>query len=304
MLKRVFVMAGAVGTILALAAVGCSGSSNDLVGGGDAGSEGDGSNSFSDDGGKKIDSGPITTDGGTRDGGVTTNHDGGTVVVTNDAGVVVDSGTTIQTLDAGVVDAGTVVETDGGVSGSCFMNTAAQQLNFTGLAIGQNRCTPTQITEFNTACLGAGATTAGCSAVVAADGDCSDCLFGGNLDGGLGVAPALLPVNNEEQVNITGCLAAISTAPDACKNGYQQVTFCADTTCATCVTDNDNNSCQDFAETDPSSICEQDFAIDGTCVDAVEGSVSVSDAANKCAVGATDFSTAYQIVATTMCGAP
>lgn len=304
MLKRVVLLAGAFGTIMALAAVGCSGSSNDLVGSDDGGgSDDDGSTGFVDSG-KRIDSGPVTTDGGGKDSGsVTTNRDAGSVIISNDAGIVVDSGTTIHTLDAGEVDAGTITEPDGGTTGSCFMNSAAQQLNFTAVLVHQNRCTPTQITEFNTACLGATATTAACNAVVAADGDCSDCLFGGNLDGGLGAAPALLPVGSNEEVNVSGCLAGISTAPAACQTEYQEITFCADTACATCTTDNDDTSCQDFADTDPSSICEQAFPLDSTCNDEVDA-VSAGDAVNDCALGATDFTSAYTKVATTMCGAP
>ena len=161
-----------------------------------------------------------------------------------------------------------------------------------------------QISTFNTACLGASATTAGCDALIAADGDCADCLFGGNPDGGVGTAPALLPVGGEEQINFNGCLAAISTAADDCKLEYQEITFCAATTCATCTTDTSNSSCLDFSETDPSAACATDFPLTSDCETAVEGSVSTFDANNKCAEDATDFTTAYTEIATTLCGAP
>jgi hypothetical protein len=310
MLKRVVVV-GALGTIMALAFVGCSGTSNDLVlGDDDSGSAGDGTTdvrkdaSTTRDSGSKIDGSATVPDSGTttttRDGGGSRSDEAGIIVVT-------DSGTSpIQTLDAGsaVIDSGTVVEPDGGTTGSCFVNSAAQQLNVTTPVAGQNRCTGPQITEFNTACLGAGASTIACNAVIAADGDCADCLFGGNPDGGLGAAPALLPVGGLEQVNFDGCLAAISTAPADCKLRYQEVSFCAATTCSTCTTDTSDSSCLDFSETDPSAACATDFPLDPTCANEVEGSVTVSDENAKCAANATDFTTAYTIIATTICGAP
>jgi hypothetical protein len=311
MLKRVVLLAGAFGTIMTLAAVGCSGSSNDLVSGGDSGSgddDNDATTSFTDSG-KRIDSGPVVTDGGTKDSGsVSVTHDGGGTLV-NDSGIVVqtDSGTSpIQTIDAGsaVIDSGTVVEPDGGTTGSCFVNSAAQQLDVSAPVAGQNRCTPTQISTFNTACLGATATTAACNALVAADGDCADCLFGGNPDGGVGTAPALLPVGGGEQVNFNGCIAAISTAPSDCKLQYQEITFCAATTCSTCTTDTSSSSCLDFSETDPSAACATDFPLTSECDTEVEGSVSALDANSKCAEDAVDFTTAYTAIATTICGAP
>jgi hypothetical protein len=307
MLKRVVLLAGAFGTIMTLAAVGCSGSSNDLVDGGDSGSgsDDDGSTGFVDSG-KRIDSGPVTTDAGnTRDSGsVSVVRDAGAVIV-NEGGVVVDTDsgtTTIHPLDAGsaVIDAGTVVEVDGGTTGSCFNNSAALELTATAPLAHQNRCTSTQISAFNASCLESGATTSGCNAVVAADPDCADCLFGGNIDGGVGVAPALLPVNGLEQINIDGCLVAISGAPAACALQYQQLAFCGATTCATCVSDNDNNSCLTFSETDPSAVCATDFPVDATCAGYVNA--LTLGQSESCAYGATDFSTAYTTIATTMCG--
>ncbi len=305
MLKRVAVVVGALGTIMALAAVGCSGTSNDLVGGGDSGSEGDGTTDVRKDGGTGRDSGSKIDGSATlTDGGTTTRDGGGSL--SDEAGIVVDAGTTIQTLDAGsaVIDSGTVVEPDGGTTGSCFVNSAAQQLNVSTPLAGQNRCTGPQITEFNTACLGAGASTIACDAVVAADGDCADCLFGGNPDGGLGAAPVLLPVGGAEQLNFDGCIAAISTATPDCKLQYQEISFCAATTCATCTTDTSDLSCLTFSETDPSAACAQDLPLSGECENEVDSTVSVGDAENKCAQNATDFTTAYTITATTMCGAP
>jgi len=299
MLKKIVLLAGTFGTVMAMAAVGCSGTSNDLVGGADSGSDdGDGSirkdgGLGSKDGGTKIDGSVVTTDGGP-----VIVRDGGTLIV-------VDAGTTIHTLDAGsaVIDSGTVVEADGGTTGSCFVNSAAMELDVSPPLAGQNRCTPTQITTFNTACLGATATTAACDALIAADGNCADCLFGGNPDGGFGTAPVLLPVGDLEQVNFDGCLAAISTAPDACKLEYQEISFCAATTCSTCTTDVSDLSCLQFSETDPSAACAQDFPLDETCADEV-GAVTETDANNRCAQDALDFTTAYTITATTMCGAP
>jgi hypothetical protein len=66
------------------------------------------------------------------------------------------------------------------------------------------------------------------------------------------------------------------------------------------VSDNDNNSCLTFSETDPSAVCATDFPVDGTCAGYVNAlTLGQSEA---CAYGATDFSTAYTTIATTMCG--
>lgn len=309
MLKKVVVAVGTLGTIMVLAAVGCSGSSDNGVtggGNGDSGSEGDGTTGLGKDGGNKIDGSVVTTDGGAKDSGsVTPGRDGGTVI-SDEAGVVVDAGSTIHTLDAGsaVIDSGTVVEPDGGTTGSCFVNSAAQQLNVVAPVAGQARCTSTQISTFNTACLGAASSTAACDALVAADGDCADCLFGGNPDGGLGTAPVLLPVGGQEQVNFDGCIAAISTATPECKLQYQEISFCAATTCSTCTTDTSDLSCLQFSETDPTAACAQDLPLSAECENEVDTTVSVGDANTKCAQSATDFTTAYLATAATMCGAP
>ncbi|MEO8797619.1 MAG: hypothetical protein ABI551_07025, partial [Polyangiaceae bacterium] len=100
--------------------------------------------------------------------------------------------------------------------------------------------------------------------------------------------------------NVNGCIAAISAGNAGCKQNFENLEFCADTTCGnTCTTE--YGACVSYADRDPSSICVQAFTLDSTCIDALNA-VSATDADNKCGASDTTFQAGYVKVATTMCG--
>lgn len=294
---------------LSAAAVGCSGSDGLPVAADGGGGDDDGAV----DAGKGRDSGK-SSDGGSRDGsvsdsgsqsdsGVVTrgNPDGGNVVPVPDSGVAVDSGTVVTTLDAGA-DSGTIMAPDGGTA-SCFMPQNADYVVSTGPIAHQNRCNTTVIASIYTTCFGPSANVTDCTATQAANADCFRCVFGGGADGGVGPSPVVLPYGSLDIANQSGCLAAVSTtATPACKVAYEDVTYCADTACSTCdTTSSAADDCVNAAETDPSSICAQDFGIDVTCEQSVDN-ISAIDAQNECGFGLGTFEEIYTAIATTMCG--
>ena len=293
---------------LSAAAAGCSGSDGAAVA-----TDGGESDDGAVDSGRARDSG-TRSDSGTRDASVSDsgspndsgvvlgNLDGGNVVTVPDSGVVIDSGTVVvTTLDAGA-DSGTIMAPDGGTA-SCFMPQNADYVVSTGPIAHQNRCNSTVIASIYTTCFGPSANVTDCTATQAANADCFRCVFGGAADGGVGPSPVVLPYGSLDIANQSGCLAAVSTtATQECKVAYEDVSYCADTACSTCdTTSTAADDCVNAAETDPNSICAQDFGIDSTCEQSVDN-ISAIDAQNECGFGLGTFEEIYTAIATTMCG--
>lgn len=309
MRKRLVFAAIVTSSFLAAAVVGCSGSDNASVAADGGDEEGDSAidAGHTRDSGTRSDSGAreasVPDSGSSSDAGVTHgNPDGGNVVTVPDSGVVVDSGTVIvTTLDAGA-DSGTLMAPDGGTA-SCFMPQNADYVVSTGPMAHQNRCNGATITSIYTTCFGPSANATDCAATQAANADCFECVFGGGADGGAGPSPVVLPYGSLDIANQSGCLAAVSTtATPACKVAYEDVSYCADTACSTCdTTSTAADDCVSAAETDPSSICEQDFGIDSVCETSVDD-ISAVDAQNECGFGLGTFEEIYTAIATSMCG--
>ena len=275
MLKKIVVLAGVLGSMATLAAVGCSSSSNGATGGGsDASSSGD--------------SGRRGKDGGSS---TTTGKDGGSVVTRPDGGFTSDGGP-ITLGDGGTITAPACYNLSGAVVFQTGVNAPA---------VHQNKCNSTQISGFMTACL-SGGTQTDCDNFYSANGNCATCLAGPNsADAGAFTYPATMPIDSSGDVvaNTSGCVAALSTGDATCKLTFNQLEECSGSACSTCSTDPDSTACLDYAQADTGG-CAGSFAVDSTCMDAVNASASTNGTA--CGVGAADFATAYNAVATTMCG--
>ena len=276
MLKKIVVLAGVLGSMATLAAVGCSSSSSGATGAGSDASSGS-------------DSGRRGRDGGSS----STTGDGGVVLTRPDGGFTSDGGP-ISLDDGGTITAPACYNLGGAVVIQTGVNAPAAH---------QNKCNSTQISGYMTACL-SGGTQADCDNFYAANGACATCIGGPiSADAGVFDYPATIPIDSSGDVvaNSSGCIAALSSGDATCKLTFNQLAECEQSACSTCSTDPDNTACLDYADADTGG-CAGSFAVDSTCTTAVNTSESNTTNQTACGIGAADFATAYNAVATTMCG--
>jgi hypothetical protein len=153
-------------------------------------------------------------------------------------------------------------------------------------------CTSQQVTDYFTACYGAGATTAGCTQYTQANSTCTSCLSTPPTAVAWG---AIIAYNGFSEVNVAGCFYWHGAS--ACATQLQASTDCELAWCqANCpVTDQATLDALDACETqtanDPSQC--QSYATQAQCA-------NDAGAASSICVG-TSFSDDYTRVATVLC---
>jgi len=301
MFKKIILVAGVFGTMSVMMAAGCSSSSNSAAGGG--GSETDSGSGGKDGSTARDGGGGFNSDGGdtTKDGGIVTPKDGG-VVVNPDGGIIthIDAGTG----DAGTTDAGT--SADGGTVACYDLGVVTVDTTSTAPAAGQNVCTTTQVSAYDTACLMGTSTTTTCQAFVndAANNGCAICLYGAN--GGGTPSPVLVgETATQSGINIAGCYAALSTASTTCKLTYTQQQSCEDAACLGCASNADYSACITSANNDTASTgCPAMYPLGSTCITPLNTALANTTIQTKCGSAATTTEQLITTLATTMCGAP
>jgi hypothetical protein len=130
---------------------------------------------------------------------------------------------------------------------------------FSGVTVGQNLCTPAQVSTAYTDCVsGATATQETCDAAIAADATLEACL---GCMGGAGDPPVPIPVYltgaSHAYVTLYACQSYALDLPQ-CAVPTQLLAFCAYLTCEACADDGgtDYSECLDYG-LNPPSICEQ-----------------------------------------------
>lgn len=138
-------------------------------------------------------------------------------------------------------------------SGTCHDPNAATAGPSGMAAMGLDRCTASQITEFYAACVDPAATQATCTAFQGVHPDCHGCLLpvdmNGNADGAL---PPSFVANGTLVLNVWACQALLA-GPPSCAKRLGDWQACALTSCATC-TDRGFPPCYDTA-TSPGGVC-------------------------------------------------
>ena len=198
----------------------------------------------------------------------------------------VESG--VPSLNDAARDARTVLDTS--APRDCYL--ADQALDFSGLAAIRHlgACTPTQVAEFKTACLGTSSGT--CNPYLDANFPCSRCIFGGLRVGGAVTTPAVISVSYTNIVNVLGCAAIFLDRPD-CSVKLTRQAVCLTSACAQCASDADKVTCKQMAS---EGICKS--TIDVAC----ENAINSASAQWQTTCQGTNFEDSYFKVTNYLCG--
>jgi hypothetical protein len=160
------------------------------------------------------------------------------------------------------------------------------------------RCTPTQVSDFYTACLDPTATATTCSAWAqnAANTTCFGCLYTDSTATAYG---ALVGYSQAAFLNIPGCVALVEPCNQPCASTLSDLHACEDAACGStlCADSTSYNTCANQA--DSCTSCSG-YANSTSCFSLITGAQHPAEAA--CNLNATTFQPAYISVATLMCG--
>ena len=183
----------------------------------------------------------------------------------------------------------------------CYAEEAALVVpdgTFDGISLGQGACLAQQIADIYAACVGQAATTEACDAFKAADPANEACL---NCVLPAGTAPfpltVILPSPAFQYLTLFGCQAQAMDLPE-CAVPIEALLFCGRTACETCADDDVTTACVNAA-INPPGVCA-DITLPAGC----EAVFSAPGLDPACIGDATDFETAFVVLASLYCGAP
>jgi hypothetical protein len=230
-------------------------------------------------------------------------QDGGVAESCDNLGTFLASwcgGSTCTAVSAGAIPTSGGASCQQGTSPTCWPQdeTLFSPTWVPALGAHLNKCTPTQVSSFYTACLDTTSTATTCNAWTqsAANTTCFGCLYTDSTAASYG---ALVAYSQALIVNQAGCIALAEPCNAQCAQAISAVTACEDDACGSIL-------CPDYAsystcasEADSCTACSG-FATAANCVSMITG--AGHPAAAACNLAATTAQAAYTSVATFMCG--